>query len=259
MKQTTKPEGLTWYDEMVAAKSMSKANLAAIQTMEQMKRTAQAITAVKDQPNPKKFHAGEHDKIRQFIGLIQSGLENWTEAGKMLVELQMEDPDIKIKIRREDPRITLPFLDKLESIGLGKLNAEAFMLPISQQRTIGMLPPAVQSNLLSGSVPVVKQHNGDFVQEAKRLEEMTQKEFKQSISLKGPVPVREQIEHIKREEIRQKAYEARWIFEDGWVVFLRKCRLDVETLKSILARLESIKPDASVIESEIKRRQVVKK
>ena len=258
----TNPTELTWHDKMVAAKSISKSDRATIQTMDQMKKTADAmaaLTPIKDQPNPKKFRAAEHDKIQMFIGLIHAGLESWTEAGMMLVELQKEDANIKIKIRREDPRIGLVFLDKLESIGLGKLRAECLMLPFWEQRTMGMLPPAMQSDMVKGVVPVVNQRNGNLVQEGKRLDEMTQKEFRRSVGPSGPVPVREQIESIKLEEVRVKAHEARWFFEGHSVVFLRKCRVDAEALRKMLSTLESIKADASVIETEIKRRQITKK
>lgn len=62
-----------------------------------------------------------NDKIKQFVSLIFEGIEAWTKAGSLLVEMIEEDPDIVDKICESTPGLSKDVLYRFESIGRQKL------------------------------------------------------------------------------------------------------------------------------------------
>lgn len=63
----------------------------------------------------------KNDKIKQFVSLIFEGIEAWTKAGSLLVEMIEEDPDIVDKICDSTPGLSKDVLYRFEAIGRQEL------------------------------------------------------------------------------------------------------------------------------------------
>lgn len=58
----------------------------------------------------------------EFMRLVLQGVENWRQAGKVLVAMMAKNPNIKAKLLRERPELSPTILATFERIGRGELH-----------------------------------------------------------------------------------------------------------------------------------------
>lgn len=85
-------------------------------------------------------------KIDQFLNLYQGGLDAWTAAGKLIVEMVDADPKAYAHIISKAPAMTDEILGVFEKIGRGVLYAPLAMDSSPGVERLKLLPLSVQRN-----------------------------------------------------------------------------------------------------------------
>ena len=176
------------------------------------------------------------ETITKFVGLLYEGVAAWEAAGKLLVKLIDRNPDVKTKIVREHPEISMGVLSRLEMVGRGLVKPEMLLSDAPAYRAARVLPVSDQDRLLKEpTVPLVVREEGRT--------EVLMADFRNL----QPVQVRQVFakDHI-RTEAEQRAWiesQARpgskrdWWVEDGMVVFRKGAKFTITQLSGIIQQV----------------------
>lgn len=93
--------------------------------------------------------------IQDFVTAVQEGCESWESAGKILVALHREDPDIFKRINKEFPFLNTDALELFYQIGIGSLYPMTLLLPRHVMSAARYLPYEKQKLLCSEPVQIV--------------------------------------------------------------------------------------------------------
>lgn len=119
-----------------------------------------------------------HASIESFVALVQQGIDAWTKAGALLVEMLNSDPQLFAKIRAKYPDISLDTLTIFERIGRGMIYAPLLASGSAGARKLLGMPFEVQKQCHGAAIPVVTLTAGKFAVERKRVDELSAKEAK---------------------------------------------------------------------------------
>lgn len=97
----------------------------------------------------------KNQKIQEFANLCQQGIDAWTRAGEILVELVEADPQIFDKIIEADPRMNAGILGKFEAMGRKVLHPQLLIGDSPGFEKLAEMPYSVQERFLSESIPLV--------------------------------------------------------------------------------------------------------
>lgn len=191
--------------------------------------------------------------IDQFLTLVKAGVDSWTKAGKVLVELIDKDQTVFERILRKAPNFTVQELHHFELLGRGLIKPWTMLLPEQQRKAVSKLPPKIQESLEKSCVPVVKPtKTGGFNVKPKKIQELTAQELKQVFD-DGHIATRKQQEqHIQR--LQARAVAPRYKIEGDCVVFYARTKLNAAQLEQILAILK--KRASQSLEADMKTGQV---
>ena len=95
-----------------------------------------------NQLSERKFDLADKDnpEVDMFCRLVQSGIEAWTEAGKILCKALQRDPDVFTKITHRAPFMTNDILLAFKRIGERKLHPYLLLDNSPASRKMAMLP-----------------------------------------------------------------------------------------------------------------------
>lgn len=174
--------------------------------------------------------------IERFVAYLYEGVAAWDKAGKLLVKLVDKNPDVKAKIVREHPEISMGVLARLEMVGRGFVLPEMLLSDSAPFRASRVLPISEQKRLMENpSVPLVIREEG-------RTEVLTA-DFRNL----QPAQVKQVFakDHIRNEAEQRAWMEAKlvvatrkdWWIEDGMVTFRKGARFTVTQLSGIIQQI----------------------
>ncbi len=146
-------------------------------------------------------------RIQEFGALIQTGVESWTRAGKVLCRLVDEDPAIYGKILEELPYLTREVLESFEAIGRKTVYPYLIVDGSPGARRLASLPYADQVRIYNTRIAVVVQKGGVTQQTFKRVPDLTAAEAERVFEGGKVRTVQEQMHLLARP--RRKGYTAR--------------------------------------------------
>jgi hypothetical protein len=174
-----------------------------------------------------------NETTEMFVAMLYEGVAAWEKAGKLLVKLIARNPDIKFRIVKEHPEISMGVLARLEMVGRGTVKPEFLLSDAAPYQSVRKLPVSDQEGLLKNpTVPLVIREEGRT--------EVLKVDFR---NLQA-VQVRQVFasDHIRSEAEQRAWIEAHnapvmqrdWAIEDGMVVFRRGAKLTVSQLSGII-------------------------
>lgn len=86
--------------------------------------------------------------VEQFVNLVQIGVDAWTNAGRMLVEMVKNNPNIFSKIVQAAPWVSIDVLASFHRIGLGTLHPRVLLLKPRHAALVSTLPIEKQTQLI---------------------------------------------------------------------------------------------------------------
>ena len=104
----------------------------------------------------------QHDQlIKEFASLYQQGIQAWTRAGEIIVQLVDSDPHAFDWIIAEYPDFNPTILSRFEKIGRKLVHPKLFLSSAPGTKKLQNLPYSVQEKLLDEPVPlIVETDNG---------------------------------------------------------------------------------------------------
>jgi hypothetical protein len=181
-----------------------------------------------------------NERIASFLALLDGSINSLVEAGKLLVSMIEDKPDIFEDILRVAPHIKPTTLDQLELIGRGKLHPILMFDDSPAARRAMSLPYKDQQRVLDHPMAVVSRVDGGFKTEQKRFNEMTREEAVVAIDVRTghirkpdeqAAVILEQIQSLQRNNVR-------YIINGDRVTFFEKVSLGASELEEIVQRLK---------------------
>lgn len=103
----------------------------------------------------------DHDKlIKEFASLYQQGIQAWTRAGEIIVQLVDADPHAFEWIIAEHPDFNPTILSRFEKIGRKLVHPKLFLLSAPGTKKLQNLPYSVQERLIEEPVPLIVEIEG---------------------------------------------------------------------------------------------------
>lgn len=99
----------------------------------------------------------KNQKIEEFAALCQQGIDAWTRAGEILVELVEDDPQVFDKIIAADPRMNAGILGRFEQMGRKVLHPQLILSDSPGFERLSEMPYSVQERFLNEPIPLVVQ------------------------------------------------------------------------------------------------------
>lgn len=174
--------------------------------------------------------------IEKFVAVLYEGVAAWEKAGKLLVVLIDRNPDVKQKIVKEHPEISMGVLSRLEMVGRGFVKPEMLLSDAPAYRAARVLPISDQDKLISDpSIPLVIRENGNT--------EVLQVDFRNLQA--GQVRQVFASDHIRNEAEQRVWIESKarptmkrdWWIEDGMVVFRKGAKFTVSQLSGVIQQV----------------------
>lgn len=147
-------------------------------------------------------------RIQEFCELIQSGVEAWTRAGKILCRLVDENRAIYGRILEEHPYLTREVLESFEAIGRKTVYPYLIVDGSIGARRLATLPYAEQVRVYNTRLAVVVQKGGVTQQTFKRVSDLTGAEADRVFDGGRVRTVQEQM-HLLTRSGKTKNYTAR--------------------------------------------------
>lgn len=94
-------------------------------------------------------------RIQEFANLCQQGVDAWTKAGEILVNLIDQDPEIYDKIIAFDPRMNAGILGRFEQMGRRVLHPQLLLDDSPGFGKLAQMPYSVQERFINESIPLV--------------------------------------------------------------------------------------------------------
>lgn len=95
------------------------------------------------------------DRISQFKALCQQGIDAWIEAGKIIVELVEDDPQVFDKIIEADPRMDAGILGRFEAMGRGVLHPHLLLNDSPGYTKLAQMPFSVQERYVEDHMELI--------------------------------------------------------------------------------------------------------
>jgi hypothetical protein len=93
--------------------------------------------------------------IAEFGTHVGAGIESWIKAGKLLVELVGQDPDVYAKIIAKNPHINAGVLGRFEQMGRGMLHPQLLLAHTPGLNKLAAMPYSVQQKYVEEPIPVI--------------------------------------------------------------------------------------------------------
>lgn len=101
------------------------------------------------------------NRINKFAALIQQGIDAWTKAGEMLVEMIDQDPGVIDRIIDQHPKLlNREVLARFEKIGRNQTLPELFLSEAPGIRKLRSLPLSVQKHFVNKPVEILVVNDG---------------------------------------------------------------------------------------------------
>ena len=98
-------------------------------------------------------------KIQQFMQLLFDGIDAWTKAGDLLVQMIDEDPKVIEKICEQNPGISKGILYRFEAIGRRELFPKLLASSSYGVKCLMRMPYSLQKKHYDEPVPVLTNNN----------------------------------------------------------------------------------------------------
>lgn len=103
----------------------------------------------------------DHDAlIKEFASLYQQGIQAWTRAGEIIVQLVDADPHAFQWIIAEYPDFNPTILSRFEKIGRKLVHPKLFLSSAPGTKKLQNLPYSVQERLIEEPVPLIVEIEG---------------------------------------------------------------------------------------------------
>src|SRR6185436_13484922 len=153
-------------------------------------------------------------RIEKIVSLIDLGADMWLDAGRLLVEMKLEKPNVFDDIMEINPDLTLEMLETLEDIGNKKLHPRTLLLPARLAGAVAQLPYRDQALVVANTpIPVRRGHHNNVF---KPVRDMTERECKRAFSPQGLIPIQRQKPDTFSKESDLGIFELEW--RDGVLV-----------------------------------------
>lgn len=106
----------------------------------------QVYSSIKDVPD---------DDIEKFAGFIHAGINAWTKAGEILVQMKKVDPNIFDKIQKKHPAISYEILRRFEGIGTRLIYPYLLLDNCPGSKKLLSLPYSNQVSLYKAQIELV--------------------------------------------------------------------------------------------------------
>lgn len=174
--------------------------------------------------------------IENFVRVLYDGVAAWEKAGKILVALVERNPDVKAKIVREHPEISMGVLTRLEMVGRGFVKPEMLLSDAPAYRAARVLPVSDQARLLNDpNIPLVIREGGqtevlhvDF----RNLQTAQVRQVFASDHIRSEAEQRAWMEAQARPSMKRD-----WWIEDGMVVFRKGAKFTVSQLSGVIQQV----------------------
>lgn len=195
-------------------------------------------------------------KIEQFQSALGGVRFSIKQAGEILVSM-LEENENTFEVLVGRRLASLPFLEALEKVGRGALDARLLedTGSIAWRAISQCLPMRDQEQLLSGTIPVAMIDNGGIRIEHKRLEEITNNEATRVIGDGKIRTADEQIVIIKEQSARRAVRELRYEIFGNRIRFRHGAEFTFAELEILIERNA---PKAEEIEESLKLNQITK-
>lgn len=168
----------------------------------------------------------------KFVEYLYKGLEAWEKAGKILVDMIKHNPQIKSKILRDHPEISMSILNKLELVGSGMLEPSLLLSDSAPFKAARKLTPSDQRNLIDNKEVALVVYTESGVDEINAdFEKLSAKQTKQVFAgdhIRTPSEQRLYLESSRKRIAKD------WEFENGLIVFRRGCKLTISQMNGII-------------------------
>ena len=173
----------------------------------------------------------------KFAALVQRGIDAWTEAGRLLVQMIEKDRNAKSVIMEFCPDVTEEILSRFEAIGRQQLHPKTLLNNSPGMRRLRQLPYSDQSRFLSEPVPVlVKTTTGvDTLQVA--VKNLTPEQALQVFTPDGVRGLDAQRAWVESRGSRKRAASAPYQIKGHKVRFNADCEISARELAQILAQM----------------------
>jgi len=99
--------------------------------------------------------ATQQSKIQEFAELCQKGIDAWTRAGEIIVELVEADPQVFDKIIEFNPNMDAGILGKFEMMGRKVLHPKLLLNDSPGFDALSEMPYSVQERFLISPIPLI--------------------------------------------------------------------------------------------------------
>lgn len=196
-----------------------------------------------------------NNKIEQFQTLIQDGAEKWIAAGKLLIEMEAEEPTAMTIISKKIPVLSIDRLEMFKRIGNGELNPMLLADPSPGAMKLLEMPRKVQDKYLSSPIEIAVVLGDQVRVERKPLQQLTRPEADIVFNATRMRSPEEQVEMLRnRMASKQYKFKPRYIIDGEKITFLARSTFTVQQLMEVIGRVP--KPDASQLESALKSNQI---
>lgn len=185
-------------------------------------------------------------KINRFHKLVSDGVEAWTKAGKLLVEIVDADPDAYDTLLEAGNGITRAHLAKFEAIGRGSLEPRLLLNGSPGYHKLQHAPLSTQQKALRDGIKLYEPDGqGGITHRIVRPEDLSPFEVSQVFAPGGAVrSPEEQKAYLAKRETRRKVTKGSKTLDlpdykiiRGKVVFNAGCTLTASQVAGILAEL----------------------
>lgn len=145
----------------------------------------------------RKLEVGPKATIEKFVGLVQTGVLAWSQAGEMLVNLVNDNPNVYSEIIKSNPNITFEMLLVFEKIGRRQIYPPLLMDNSPAARLLMGMPYEMQEKFSREPVEIVVELNGEVKLEKRYIKELSHYEAQQVFTECGVRPLEMQKEFIK--------------------------------------------------------------
>lgn len=185
-------------------------------------------------------------KIKRFQKLVQDGVEAWTKAGKLLVEIVDGNPDAYDEILDSCQGITRAHLAKFEAIGRGSLEPRLLLNGSIGYHKLQSVPMSEQQKALKNGIKLYEPTaDGGITHRVVRPEDLSPFEASQVFSPGGGIrsPEEQKAYLAKRESRKVATSQPRAVDLPDYkivrdkVVFNAGCTLTASQVAGILSEL----------------------
>lgn len=181
-------------------------------------------------------------KVKEIIDLYREGVEAWTKAGEILVELVDEDPQTYDYIIQQEPRINTGVLSKLEQIGRKTLHPQLLMTSSPGYHKLKRLPFSLQERYTKERIPLLVHTESGTDVMLVDAKDMTKEQAAQVFDRDRVRTQSEQkawlMQHESNERKKHKPNPARaWRIKGRKVEFCEGATLTSKEIATILAQI----------------------